>query len=134
VPTYEYRCEDCRKRASLFFTYAEYGTKQPVCPHCGSLQLRRLITRVRVATSEESRMDRLADPSAWGGIDENDPKSVAQMMRRMGSEMGEDMGPEFHEAVDRLEAGENPEDIEKSVPGLGGGDNSSGGMDDWGTD
>jgi hypothetical protein len=33
---------------------------------------------------------------------------------------GEELGPEFHEMVDRLEAGENPEEIEKSMPGLGG--------------
>lgn len=76
-------------------------------------------------------MDRLSDPSAWGGVDENDPKSMATMMRRMSSEMGEDMGPEFHEAVDRLEAGENPDDIESAVPGLGSGGDASGGMDDW---
>jgi hypothetical protein len=29
--------------------------------------------------------------------------------------MGEEMGPEFDEMVGRLEAGENPEDIEKSM-------------------
>ena len=26
------------------------------------------------------------------------------------------MGPEFHEVVDRLEAGQSPEDIEQSLP------------------
>jgi hypothetical protein len=52
------------------------------------------------------------------------------MMRRMGSELGEDMGPEFHEAIDRLEDGENPEEIEKSMPGLGGGP-EAGGPDDF---
>jgi hypothetical protein len=40
------------------------------------------------------------------------------------------MGPEFNEMVDRLEAGENPEDIEKSMPDMGGGENAAGGMDD----
>jgi hypothetical protein len=92
--------------------------------------LERLISRTRFARSEESRMETLADPSAWGGVDENDPRSMAKMMRRMGSELGEEMGPEFHEAVDRLEDGEDPEQIEKSMPGLSGSPDS-GGLDDF---
>jgi putative FmdB family regulatory protein len=132
MPFYEYRCAHCNKRVSIFMTFAEYGTRQPVCPLCGNQQLSRLISKVRVAKSEESRMESLADPSAWGGMDENDPKSMARVMRRMGNEMGEEMGPEFNEAVDRLEAGENPEDIEQSIPGLGGGAEAPDGVGDFG--
>ena len=65
--------------------------------------------------SEESRLESMADPSAWGDLDENDPKSMARMMRKMGSEMGEDLGPEFNEVVDRLEAGEDPESIDSAL-------------------
>jgi hypothetical protein len=36
--------------------------------------------------------------------------------------MGEDMGPEFDEMVDRLEAGESPEEVEESMGDLGGED------------
>jgi hypothetical protein len=35
-------------------------------------------------------------------------------MRKMGREMGEDLGPEFDETIDRLEAGESPEEVERS--------------------
>jgi putative FmdB family regulatory protein len=121
MPVYEYRCPDCRRRVSVFQSYADYGKVQPICPECGGRRLERIISRVRFARSEESRLESLADPSAWGDVDENDPRSMARMMRRMGSELGEEMGPEFHEAIDRLEDGENPEEIEKSMPGLGGG-------------
>lgn len=56
--------------------------------------------------SEESRMESLADPSKMGGVDENDPKSVARMMKRMGKEMGDEFnGPEFDEAVEEMESG-----------------------------
>ena len=41
-------------------------------------------------------------------------------MRKMSNEVGEDMGPEFGEVVDRLEAGESPDDIEQTMPDLGG--------------
>lgn len=67
-------------------------------------------------------MDSLAsdfsDPSALAGL-ENDPQAMGRMMRKMGKEMGEELPPEFNEVVDRLEKGQNPEDIEKEVPGLG---------------
>lgn len=127
MPTYEYRCLDCRKRVAIYQSYADYGRVPVACPHCGGGRLERRIGRVRVARSEESRLDTLSDPSDWGDVDENDPRSVARMMRRMGGELGEDMPAEFDEVVDRLEAGESPEEIEKDIPDLGGG----GGMDDF---
>ena len=82
-----------------------------------------------VLRSEESRLESLADPSSMAGLDENDPKSIARWMRKMSSEVGEDMGSEFDEVVDRLEAGEDPESIEKSMPDLGGA--AGGASDDW---
>ena len=66
-------------------------------------------------------MEDLADPAQFGDLDENDPKSKARLMRKMGDEMGEDLGPEFEEVVDRLEAGQSPEDIEDALPDLGAG-------------
>ena len=121
MPTYEYRCLGCKKRVSIYQTYDEYGNESIHCPHCNSPDLQRLINRVRFARSEESRLEALADPSAWGDFDEEDPRAMARMMRTMGQEMGEELPPEFDEVVDRLEAGESPEDIEQSMPELGGG-------------
>jgi len=76
-----------------------------------------------VVRSEDSRLENLADPSAWGDLDENDPKSMGRFMRKMMSEMGDEageLGPEFEEVVDRLEAGQDPEEIEKDMPDLMG--------------
>lgn len=122
MPIYEYRCSDCGKRSSIFQRYEEYGKSEVHCRHCGSENLRRLIGRVRFMRSEEARLEALSDPSAWDGIDEEDPRTMARMMRKMGEELGEEMPPEFGEVVDRLEAGEDPEEIEKSMPELGAGD------------
>jgi len=66
-------------------------------------------------------MEDLSDPAQFGDLDENDPKSMARWMRKMGDEMGEDLGPEFGEVVDRLESGQSPEDIEDALPDLGAG-------------
>jgi putative FmdB family regulatory protein len=118
MPLYEYRCKGCRRRVTLLRSYSDTST--PLCPECGSDALFRLISRVTVVRSEESRLESLADPSSLAGLDENDPRSVARWMRKMSAEMGEDMGPEFDEMVDRLEAGESPEDVEESMGDLGG--------------
>lgn len=71
----------------------------------------RAISSFRVGKSEESRAEKLADPSSLAGIDENDPKSIARWMRKMGGELGEEMPEDFDEMADRLEAGESPEEI-----------------------
>ncbi|MGA9533563.1 MAG: zinc ribbon domain-containing protein [Anaerolineales bacterium] len=126
MPKYDYRCRDCGKRASIYQTYEQYGQVNVTCPHCGSADLQRLINRVRIAKSEDSRLDDLSDPSGWGDLDENDPRSMARMMRKMGDELGEEMPPEFDEVVGRLEAGESPDQIEESMPDLGAGDDGFG--------
>jgi putative FmdB family regulatory protein len=125
MPTYEYRCINCNRRFSVFMTYREYGQKAVACPHCSSERVQRRIGRVRVARSEESRLENMADPSALAGL-EDDPRALGRMMRQMSGEMGEDMGPEFDEVIDRLEKGQSPEEIEKALPDIG----EAGGMGD----
>jgi putative FmdB family regulatory protein len=121
VPIYEYRCHHCKRRVAIFWrSIAEATAGQATCPRCGSTHLTRLISRVRVVRSAESRLDDLSDPSSLADFDENDPRSMARLMRRMADETGEDLGPEFEEVVGRLEAGEDPEEIEKSMPELMG--------------
>jgi putative FmdB family regulatory protein len=127
MPNYSYRCLDCKKHFSVFISYQDYDRKPVHCPHCESKNVTRRLSRVRFARSEESRLDSLADPSQLAGI-EDDPKAMAKLMRQMSSEMGEDIGPEFDEVVDRLEAGQSPEEIEKDLPDLGSGLDS--GIDD----
>lgn len=122
MPIYEYRCAGCRRRVDIWWkTFSDAAEGQPVCPRCGGMELSRLMSRVAVLRSEESRLDDLADPAAFGDLDEDDPKSMARWMRRMSAEMGEDLGDEFGQVVDRLEAGESPESIEESMPDLGAG-------------
>lgn len=119
MPTYDFICNDCRQRFDVFQTFAEYGKVQVTCTHCNSSNVRRRMTRVRVAKSEESRVESMADDfSGFEGLEE-DPQAMGRMMRKMGTEMGEDLPPEFDEVVDRLEKGQRPEDIEKAIPDLG---------------
>lgn len=133
MPTYLYQCQNCSKRFEVFMTYEDYGSQEVRCPHCDSDQVERRIGRIRIAKSEDSRLEDLADPSMLDGL-EDDPKAMGKMMRKMSSEMGEDMGPEFDEVIDRLESGQSPEDIEESMPEIAddlGGGGMGGGMGDF---
>jgi len=60
----------------------------------------RVLSKVRVIRSEESRMESLADPSKWGDLDEKNPKTMAKWMKKMGKELGEDMGEDVDQMVD----------------------------------
>ena len=110
MPIYEYRCAGCGRRVSVFQRSIQSGAAA-ACPHCGSHDLARLISRVAVVRSEESRLDGLASDAGLADLDERDPRSLARWARRMGREMGEDLGPDFDEVVERLEAGEMPDDM-----------------------
>jgi putative FmdB family regulatory protein len=99
MPIYEYLCQDCGK-VSSFLVLNTRDPYQPHCQRCKSGKMTRLISRVARVRSEESRLESLADPSKLGGLDENDPASMARWMRRMGKEMGEDMGEDFDAMVD----------------------------------
>ena len=129
MPIYEYHCHDCRRRVSLFFRSYSDIKDEPSCPRCGGTRLSRVISRVAVVRSEDSRLDDLSDPSMLGDLDEDDPKSIARWMRKMSAETGEEMPPEFGEVIDRLESGQSPEEIEDAMPDLA--DDLGGGMDDF---
>lgn len=121
MPNYEYRCNDCRKRFVVFLAYSEYGSKPVTCTHCGSPNVVRRIGRIRIARSDESRLENLSDPAVLDGLEEN-PRAMGRMMRELRSEVGEEAGPEFDEVINRLEAGQSPDEIEQSLPDLSAGD------------
>jgi putative FmdB family regulatory protein len=114
LPIYEYRCGDCGKK-STFVTLSVKSALELRCKHCGSSKLAKLISRVAVSRSEESRMESLTDPTKLAGLDEKDPKSLARWMKKMGKEMGEEMGEDFDQSID-----EAVEEAEKEE-GEGGG-------------
>lgn len=128
MPSYEYRCLNCRRRFEIFLSYQAYGARKVTCPHCQSENVQRRIGRIRVAKSEESRLESMADPASLAGL-EDDPRALGRMMRQMSGELGEEMGPEFDEVVGRLEAGQSPDQIEQDLPDLG-----AGGADDFPVD
>jgi putative FmdB family regulatory protein len=113
MPIYEFRCNGCKKRLSVF--QRRMGTAAgAVCPRCGSADLTRLVSRVAVVRSEEERLESLDDDSLLAGVDEEDPRSVAAWARKLKTRMGEEADADFDEMIDRMEAGEMPDDGEAS--------------------
>lgn len=97
MPIYEYVCLRCGKKTEVI-TFRVSEEIHARCRHCDAEELKRIPSRVRVRLSEETRLERLADPSRFGALDENDPKSMAKFMKAMTHEMGDD----FDEDVDAL--------------------------------
>jgi putative FmdB family regulatory protein len=120
MPTYDYICNNCNQRFDVFQSFAEYGKKKVSCTNCKSKDVRRRMTKVRIAKSEDSRMNAMADDFSGFENMEDDPREMARMMKKMGNEMGEELPPEFDEVVDRLESGQSPDEIESAIPDLGG--------------
>jgi len=137
MPIYEYACMDCRKRVNVFFrTISEASDEAARCPICGGHNLRRLVSRVAVSRSEDSRLDALADDeSLMSGLETEDPRALAHFMRKMSDETGEPLDAEMTEVIDRLESGESPEDIDSAMPDLSDddsmGNGPAGGISDF---
>ena len=100
MPIFEYLCRSCRKKTTAL-VLIRARESEVRCKHCGGADLEKLWSRFASPKSEEARLDALSDPSAFAGLDENDPKSVARWMKKMGREMGEEAGEDFDEDVDK---------------------------------
>lgn len=149
MPIYEYLCTPCNRVYSFIAARAD-EQKQPTCPACGGRQLRKMLSTFAVIGSKRPpTSDAPIDPDGGreggGGdpfddplveremtklmadaesIDEDDPRQLGRLMRRMGEITGEALEPEMEEAVRRLEAGDDPEKVEEDMAGTEGGHGS----------
>lgn len=111
MPIYEYHCQDCHKRSSILLL-SRTTSPPPVCSHCQSSRLERLLSRFAAPKSDEARMESLADDETLAGLDEQDPADVERLMKHMGNEMGEGFGDEMAEAIDSSD--ENRSELDES--------------------
>jgi putative FmdB family regulatory protein len=122
MPIYEYRCPKCGRKWSKIWMKSPTKKDEASlrCRSCQGRSLRRIPSIFSRPKSEEERLESLADPSSLAGLDENDPRSLARLMRKMSEETGEPLEGEEAEMLERMEAGEMPDD---AGPGGGGGNN-----------
>ena len=111
MPIYEYRCTACRRKVTVL-TMRVSEAVDPVCEHCGSRALTRLLSRFAMVRSEDARLDDLTSDAALGDVDESDPKSMARWMKKMGSELGEDLGDDFDAMTDEMAQGDDGGDAD----------------------
>lgn len=120
MPLYEYSCASCRKRFTILCAINDRDNPQQ-CPHCSNTGSQRLVSRVKTVRSEEQIMERLADPSALSGLDENDPRTFATWAKKMAREMGENMDEEIESmAQEEFNGGDHAGG--ESTPSLPGAD------------
>ena len=139
MPIYEFACPKCRKIYS-FLSKRVNPTHSPVCPKCGNKKLEKQLSRFAMTkglkepsatpdTGDEEQMPNFDDPkvaAAMGELerdmshlDENNPKHMAYMMKKMKDVMPPGSMPrEMDDAIKRLEAGEDPEKIEADMGDL----------------
>jgi putative FmdB family regulatory protein len=133
MPIYEFACPKCRKIFS-FFSKRVNPDRLPVCPKCGNKKLKKELSRFAMnrglsepaGAEDEGPMPDMDDPRVaramaemeqdMAQLDENNPKHMAHMMRKMKDIMPAGSVPkELDIAIKRLEAGEDPEKIEEDM-------------------
>ena len=131
MPIYEFYCKGCNTIFN-FFSRTVNTTKQPLCPRCKQRKLKRQMStfaRLKGATEEgdmddlpidEAKMEKAMELLAReaDGINEDDPRQAAQLMRKFTDATGATLGPSMEEALRRMEAGEDPEQVESEMGDL----------------
>ncbi|MFP3928713.1 MAG: FmdB family zinc ribbon protein [Desulfobacteraceae bacterium] len=129
MPIYEFYCSNCHMLFD-FYSGSVNTDKRPVCPRCRRVELERrmsVFSTLRRRGDEDNDnqfpdMDEDKLKKAMGllaqeaqGIDEEDPRKAAQLMRKLSDMTGMELGPGFQEALSRMEAGEEPEQVEADM-------------------
>jgi putative FmdB family regulatory protein len=131
MPIYEFYCKKCHMIFS-FFSASVNTEKRPLCPRCRKTKLDRQMSRfatVRHGGEREDAgmpdMDESKMATAMNllsqeaeHLDENDPRQAANLVRKLSDMTGMNLGPGMEEALKRMEAGEDPEQIEQEMGDL----------------
>jgi len=104
MPIYEYECKDCGVRFSALVmkAAAESGVR---CKICGSARLSRLISRVVVVRTEESRLGELETGKPHDESYYRDSRNIGLWAKKRARELGADLGPGFEETLEKARSG-----------------------------
>jgi putative FmdB family regulatory protein len=132
MPIYEFFCQDCNTIFN-FFSSRVNTDKRPDCPKCGRKELNKQMSTF--ATIGKAKEDDGDDPLAGldetkmeqafagmmrdaEGMNEDDPRQMASLMRKFSQKTGITLGEQMEEAMTRMEAGEDPDQIEQEMGDL----------------
>ncbi|GAB4375107.1 MAG: zinc ribbon domain-containing protein [Acidobacteriota bacterium] len=131
MPIYEFYCPDCHMLFS-FLSRRVDPARRPDCPRCGRPDLERRPSTFAVGSRRGEDESDADDPLAGldeqrveqalatlereaGSLDEEDPRQAARLMRRLTEMTGLPLGEAMEEALRRMEAGEDPEEVEEQL-------------------
>ena len=135
MPIYEYYCPDNHTVYQFYAKTLAQGKTIPRCPDNPAFRMRKLISAFAItrggpdappvdaapnaAPAEDARMEQAlgAMEQEFSAVDENDPRAMARMMRRMSELTGERIDGEMEEVVRKLEEGADPESLEDQLGG-----------------
>jgi putative FmdB family regulatory protein len=132
MPIYEFFCDECNTVFN-FFSSRPNTDKRPDCPACGKTQLTKMMSafatigKARETDGDDpfAGMDESKMEQALAGlmreaehINEDDPRQMANLMRKFADKTGLNLGAPMEEAIARMEAGEDPEQIEREMGDL----------------
>jgi len=133
VPIYEFYCPDCH-RVFSFFSRAIDTVRRPACPRCSGAALERRASAFAISKGrpekaggeagvpelpnfDEAKLEQAmaALASEAEGVNEDDPRQQARLMRKLFDATGLPVQGGMAEALRRLESGEDPEAIEQQM-------------------
>jgi putative FmdB family regulatory protein len=128
MPIYEFYCDSCNVLFNFLSTRVNTSTK-PDCPRCGKKEIsRRMSTFATIGKATEAGDDMMAGidetkmEEAFGslmqeaeGMNEEDPRQMATLMRKFTEKTGMNLGDTMEEAISRMEKGEDPDSVEKEM-------------------
>jgi len=129
VPIYEFYCPDCHTIFN-FLSKAVNTAKRPHCPRCQGRKLQREVSLFAMTHRsgedeegmddlpiDESRMESAVNALAGEAenINEDDPRAAAGLMRKFSKMTGLEFNENMEQALQRMEAGEDPEAIEAEM-------------------
>jgi putative FmdB family regulatory protein len=132
MPIYEFFCQDCNTIFNFLSSRINTDTR-PSCPKCGKEELNRQMSSFAVigkaekedandpmAGLDESKMEQAFEGlmREAEGMNEDDPRQMANLMRKFSDKTGINMGEQMEEALSRMEAGEDPDQIEQEMGDL----------------
>lgn len=135
MPIYEFYCPDNHTIYQFYAKTVAQGRTTPKCPDNPRFRLKKLVSAFAItsgggkdesaetkpAATEDSGEDARMDAAMgemekeFASIDENDPRAMARMMRRMSELTGEKIDGQFEEVVRKLEEGADPDSLEDQL-------------------
>jgi hypothetical protein len=143
MPIYEYYCPDNHTIYQFYAKTLAQGQIIPKCPDNPAFRLQKIVSNFAITSGGKKDKEQADDQAGaptdspedarleaalgemekeFANVDENDPRAMARMMRRMAELTGEKIDGEMEEVVRKLEEGADPDTLEEQ---LGSGDDAA---------